>query len=318
MKFSRKMRIIALILALVILISLVLVIRSCSLPPKYEDIEKRFKELMEASYGVNVILFGDGLPVYERVSDPQDSLQVYNTGEFYTDEDGDEHQRRVWYYYTLNENYTVVAFRDSYLEDFSYGYVADSELSLDELKAAFPAIEGLSAPLGSTFYSRIFHSEQDGSFVYLVPYKETEAEFYYNSTDPKNYDYVKIDSEYRTLEDIKKYAQTVYSRNYMLSLYSSLFDGIESEGVILNARYVEQTRSDSSVFLAQLNTYESLFSERRLFLYDTAEIIKWGSNNKFVRISIDTYFASNPEKIQQIEVNLVLQDGQWYLDSPTF
>ncbi len=315
MKFSKTKRIITLILALVILVGAVFAIRACSAPPKYEEIEARFKELMEKSYDLNVILFGEGLPTYERVSDPRDSLKVYNTGEFYTDEDGTEHQRKFWYYTTLDED-KVIAFRDSYLKDFSYAYVTDSAEALDSVKAKFPPIEGVSAPEGSEFYSEIYN--KDGKLAYLVPFVEKKVDFYYSAADPKNYDYVRNDAPYRTVDSIKTYAETLYSQNYMRSLYSSLFDGIASGGAVMNARYVEHTRSDNTVWLTQSNTYESLFSERRVYLYDTAEIIKWGSNRKFVRISIDSYLPSNPQKIEKIEVNLVLQDGVWYLDSPTF
>ena len=303
------------ILALVILIGSVFAIRGCSAPPKYEEIEARFKQLMEDSYGVNVILFGEGLPTYERVFDPRDSLEIYNTGEFYTDEDGNEHQRRFWYYTTL-DNDKVIAFRDSYLKDFSYAYLTDSEESPDSVKVKFPAAQGVSAPEGVEFYSAIYN--KDGRIAYLVPFVEKKVDFYYSATDPKNYDYVRNDAPYRTVEAIKTYAEAVYSKNYMKSLYSSLFDGVASGGAVMNARYVEHTRSDNTVWLTQSNTYESLFSERRVYLYDTSQIIKWGSNRNFVRISIDSYLPSNPQKIEKIEVNLTLQNGQWFLDSPTF
>ncbi len=315
MKFSRTKRIIILILALVILVGSVFAIRACSAPPKYEEIEARFKQLMEDSYGVNVILFGEGLPTYERVSDPRNSLEVYNTDEFYTDEDGEEHQRKFWYYTTVDDD-RVIAFRDSYLKDFSYAYVTDSAEEIDSIKAKFPLVEDISAPEESEFYSQIY--SKDGTLAYLVPFVEKKVDFYYSASDPENYDYVRNDAPYRTVESIKTYAEAVYSKNYMTSLYSSLFDGVASGGTVMNARYVEHTRSDNTVWLTQSNTYESLFSERRVYLYDTAQIIKWGSNRNFVRISIDSYLPSNPQKIEKIEVNLTLQNGQWFLDSPTF
>ena len=315
MKFSRTKRIIILILALVILIGSVFAIRACSAPPKYEEIEARFKQLMEDSYGVNVILFGEGLPTYERISDPRDSLKVYNTDEFYTDEDGEEHRRKFWYYTTLDDD-RVIAFRDSYLKAFSYAYVTDSAEGIDSIKAKFPLVEDISAPEESEFYSQIY--SKDGTLAYLVPFVEKKVDFYYSASDPENYDYVRNDAPYRTVESIKTYAEAVYSKNYMTSLYSSLFDGVASGGTVMNARYVERTRSDNTVWLTQSNTYESLFSERRVYLYDTSQIIKWGSNRNFVRISIDSYLPSNPQKIEKIEVNLTLQNGQWFLDSPTF
>ena len=43
---------------------------SCSKPPEYSEIEARFKELVEASYAINDIFFGEGLATYERVYEP--------------------------------------------------------------------------------------------------------------------------------------------------------------------------------------------------------------------------------------------------------
>lgn len=318
MKFSRTKRIVILILALVILISSVFIIRSCSAPPKYEDIEARFKQLMEDAYGVNVIVFGEGLPTYERVSDPRDSVSVYNTGETYTDKNGKEQQRKVWYYFALGTEDRVVAFRDSYLDDFAYAYVSHEEMSPEELGELFPAIDGSLAPEGTEFYAEVFRSEDGGDICYLIPFAEKEYDFYYSATDPSDYDYIRTDSEYRTVDEIKEYAETVYSRNYMLSLYSTLFDGIASGDYVMKARYAEYTRADNTALLAQSNTYEPLFTERRVYLFDTARIVKLGSNSKFVRISIKSYLPSQPDKIVEDEVNLVLQAGKWFLDSPTF
>ena len=317
-KISKTKKIIALILALVILVSSIFFIRSCSAPPKYKDIEARFRELLEASYDLNVILFGEGLPTYDRIYDPRDSLEVYETGEYYFDEDGDEKQRRV-YYYSANDEGDVIAFRDSYLKDYSYAYVAKGEQSAEELAKLFPAVEGVSAPEGKTFYSEIYRSKDGKDISYLIPYSETEAEFYYLSTDPEDYDYVRNDAKYRTIDEIKAYAETIYSRSYLLSLYSSLFDGIASEGVVLKARYNEYTREDNTVWLTQNNAEDNcLFTEKRVYLYDTARVISLGSNNKLVRISIQSYLPSAPDKIIESKINMVLQDGQWHLDSPTF
>ena len=319
MKFfkSRALKITALILVLVILVSSIFFIRSCSAPPKYEEIEQRFKQLIADAHEVNVILFGDGLPTYERVSDPRDSVSVYNTGEFYTDKNGNDTQRKVWYYYTLDKEKTVVGFRDSYLEQFSYAYVAHSEQTAEQLAALFPAIEGATAPEGKSFYCELYRSKDGKDISYLVPYVEPECEFYYTQQDPADYDFVRNDSPYRTVSEMKSLIEGVYSRNYALSLYSSLFDGVASGDMVLKARYIEHTR-DGVPMLAQSNTYESLFSERRVYKFETAKILKWGSNSKLVRIEIQSYLPSAPDKIITDEVSLVRQGNTWFLDSPTF
>jgi hypothetical protein len=321
MKFSKTKKIVALVLVLVILIASVFLIRSCSAPPKYEDIEARFRELMEQSHDLNVIIFGEGLPTYERLSDPRDSLDVYNTGEYYKNEDGKEIQRKIYYYYPIDDRKDgkIVAFRDSYLKDYSYVYVAKSEQTAEQLSALFPAIDGVAPDEGKEFYTELYRSKDGSEISYLVPYLEKTSEFYYLSTDPKDYDYVRNDSPYRTIDEIKRYAETIYSRSYTRSLYSSLFDGIASEGVVLKARFVEYTREDNTIWLTQNNSKDNcLFTERRVYLFDTAKVISFGSNSKLVRISIQSYLPSAPDKIQENEINLVLQDGEWYLDSPTF
>lgn len=317
--FSATKRIIAMVIVLALLVSSIFLVRACSAPPEYEEIEERFKSLIEQSYELNVILFGDGLPTYPRISDPLDSMQVHNTGEYYLDKNGEEQQRKVYYYYTTCAEAVIVAFRDSYLEEFSYALVSDTALSADALAADYPAIDGVSAPEGKTFYSELYRSADGKSYSYLIPFVEQEAEFYYKATHPTDYDFVRMDAKYRTVEAIKTYAQTVYSRNYTLSLYSMLFDGVASGDTVLKPRYSEYTAADNSIWLTQTNDPEySLFSERRVYLFDTAKIDGWTSNSTFVRIKIKSYLPSAPDNVVEDEVDLVLQDGEWFLDSPTF
>ena len=317
MKLSKSIKIIALVLALVIVICSVFLIRGCSAPPKYEEIETRLKELIEASYDVNVVLFGTGLPTYERVSDPKLTNSVHNTGEFY-ENDGEQVERKIYYYHTLEKERAIVAFRDSFKKDFSYAFVSDAEMSAEQLMALFPAIDGIEAGEGQTFYEELYRSQDGKKISYLVPYVEQKYDFYYSEADPDNYDYIRNDCEIRTIEQIKELALTVYSSDYVQSLSSSLFDGVASGDSVMLARYTEYIETAGSVRLAQLNTYEPLFTERKVYDFSTARVISVGSNSKQVRISINTYLPSNPDRIFEEEVTLKLQDGQWFLSAPTF
>ena len=58
------------------LVILSLTLASCG-TPDIEEIRGRMEELIEASYGVNVLLFGEGPATYERVYDPKASMQYY-------------------------------------------------------------------------------------------------------------------------------------------------------------------------------------------------------------------------------------------------
>lgn len=316
-KKSTVIRIVALIAALAAAVGSIFIIRGCSAPPKYEEIKGRFEQLVNDSHKVNKVIFGEGLPTYERVSDPKDDLEVYNTGETYVDGNGKQQERKVWYYRALDGKNEIYAFRSSYLEKFSYVFVSDKEMEKDALASLFPAINGVSAPKGKEFYSNIYTSQDKKSFSYLVPYKEKEVEYYYSSQIPVDYDVIRTDSEYRTVDEIKALVQSVYSRNYALSLYSSLFDGIASEDDILKARFTPIVANGKDS-LGQLNTSEPLFTEQRVYKFETAKIKKWGSSSKLVRISVETYLPFAPDKIVEVEIALALQDGQWFLDSPTF
>ena len=313
-KAGRIIRIVALVAALAAAIGAIFVIRGCSAPPKYEEIRGRFEQLINDSYEVNVVVFGEGLPTYERVSNPKDAPKVYNTGETYADKDGKEQERKVWYYRTLDEK-EIYAFRSSYLEKYSYVYVSSKEMTAEALKALFPAIEGVEAPEGKEFYSSMYSSADGKAISYLIPYVEVELEFYYSADIPDDYDVVRFDAKYRTTDEIKALVQTVYSRNYSLSLFSSLFDGIAAGEQVDTARFYEST----TYGMLQTNDPDDVhFTEKRVFLFDTAEIDRWTSNNEKVRIKIQTYLPSAPEKTVTMTVNLVLQDGQWYLDNPVY
>ena len=314
MKSGMIKRIILLILAVALLISSIFIIRSCSAPPDYADIEARFRQLIEDSYEVNVVLFGEGLPTYPHVSDPKASTEVIHTGEYVTSADGKEKERLIYYYYTLDEEDTVVAYRDSYLEDFAYAVVSKAPMSADELKAEFPAKDGDNA----TYYEEIYSSESEKRYCYTIPYEETHYDFYYTAADAAGYDYVRLDADCRTVDDIKKLAESVYSLSYTTSIYTTLFDGVSSGGVVMPPKFFETTASNGSFLLAQSNTYEPMDVEKRVFLFETAKINKLSSNKKLVRISIDSYLPSKPDKIVESEITIVYENGDWYLNNPTF
>lgn len=314
MKLNLTKRIIILVLAILLLVASIFLIRFCSAPPKYEEIEARFKQLIEDSYEVNVVLFGEGLPTYPHVTDPKSSTQVIHTGEYTTNSDGEEVERLIYYYYTLDEKNKVLAHRDSYLEDYAYALLSSKPLSEDELKAGFPK----KAEDENEYYREIYASEEEGRYCYSIPYEEPHYDFYYTSRDDEAYDYVSLDAEYRTVEDIKKLAESVYSFSYTSSLYTSLFDGISSGGVIEPPRYLETTSSNGTRMLAQSNTYEAMNVEKRVFLFETAKINKLSSNKNLVRIEIDSYLPSNPDKITNVEITLIYENGDWYLNNPSF
>jgi len=279
-------KLISLILALLMLTAM---LGSCS-KPKYEDIEERLKYLIEESYAVNEVIFGDGLQTYERIYEPEVNV---HRGE-----------KKNYYYYEIEDEKIgrIIAYRGmlDYKADYKYLEVSEEK------------IEGKSE----------IYADSKGNYYYPIEYTETEYDFYYTATSPEGYDYVKFDSEITTVNGIKELAERVYSKAYLEDIvYETLFIGaVSPEGVeldSLHARYVEYDDSELGTTLMKSNTYESVSTEKRIFVYESAEIVK-PSNKNTVNVRMDSYLESNPEEITSVRITLIMQDGEWYLDSPTY
>ena len=282
-------KILALILCLCLLLPFTV---SCSRPPEYVEIEGRLKELVEASYQVNQLLFGEGLPTYERVYDPRSTTDVFK----------DTENGKNYYYYELNDPKLgrVVAFRSSYLDGFSYVQVLKEADDTRELYYKHPTAK---------------------AYCYLLTdYEEPTYEFFYDEEDPVDYDYVRYDQEIQSINQIKALAEQVYSTEYLAGIYESTFVGTLSAADSVNglsARYMEYTDEEGNASLMESNTYKSLIHERRLYDFTTAKIVR-PANKKFVTIEIDSYLESTPQQIQRIRLSMILQDGVWMLDSATY
>ena len=357
------------IVAVVLCIAIVLSFVFCSSPYEYEEIEDRFKELVEASFDVNRILFGVGAKTHERVYEPtvkthllKDQLLYYyfeiEDDDFervfaYREPDSEEYsymevttekkegemtfsyrnsEKGLWgydiedyeagdvssyteteyisdiryYYYevTNDADRRVVAFRSSYLDPFEYMEITEEEKKDREYD---------------------YLDEKEGVYGYILPdYTETKYQLYYKKSDPTDYDYVNGEvSGLRTVRDIKEFAETVYSKNYLENtIYESLFDGVAtlSEEYLTGrtARYYEYTDSDGEVWLMMSNTYEAVITdERPIYDYSTAKIVRPYRRN-FVNVEIEYHYESDPSKTYTVKISMIMQDGVWMLDGQTF
>ena len=284
-------------IAAVMLVSASLTMSGCSKAPEYAEIEARFRELIEASYNINKVLFGEGLPTYERVYDRTvSSFEIYN-GYYYYEID-DEDLGKILAYRSVTPKKDE---NGKLMTEFSYAQMVKEP------------IEGKTA---------IYENADTKTYCYSIEYEEKQYDFYYSEDDPDNYDYVKLDCEYVSVSDIKEEAEKVYSKDYLENaVYIALFTGAsaaeDSTLSSLSARYIEYDSEEMGTVLMQSNTYEPLVSETRVFDFSTAVMVK-PSNKKLVSIDIETYLPSDPNNRVTVTVTLVLQDGQWFLDSGTY
>ena len=163
-------------------------------------------------------------------------------------------------------------------------------------------------------------TENSEWYYLLKDYTEPKYEFFYDEDDPDDYDYVRADSKYLSINEIKTAASQVYSAEYLEAIYDSIFVGAVGAADDLDgfsAKYIEFFDDDGNVSLMQSNKYAPLISETRVYDLSTAKIVK-PSNSKYVNITVDSYLPSNPESVVNVRISMTLQDGVWMLDSATY
>ena len=286
---NKKIVIIIICIAVVILACLPFVFRSTA--PEYSEIEGRFRWLVEESAEINKVLFGEGLPTYERVYDPWENMEVYKP----------DSKTYIYYCYIQDKQHgEILAYRKGMLEAKQYLRITDTP-----------------DPALTATYTDV----ENGKYYYLIDGYTEPEQYYYTSESPLNYDYITIESPYHTINEIKQKAELVYSKDYLEnSVYLGLFSGASaSEGLAsLYARYIEyyDPKDDKTSFMMS-NEYAPLITETRVFDFSTAQMVR-PSNKKLVSIRIESYLPSNPENRVTVTITMVKQNGEWFLDSATY
>ena len=145
---------------------------------------------------------------------------------------------------------------------------------------------------------------------------------YFGTTEVGSYEFVTERSKFHSTDEIKEYAQTVYSKGFLEDVvYKTLFDGYAVEdgaggAVYGEARYRDVNDRFSSVVERDENGRDEniLFTSMRIYDYSTMQVRSLGREDACA-IAMDSWLPEDPEKIENVELILVLQDGQWFLDS---
>ena len=247
-------------------ILLTLSVTSCGAGvPDVEEIKPRLTELIEASYEINDIFFGDGL---DRVD--------YEA----------EYQKII----------------DSYADALSA-----AEKQLADAKEAVAKAANEEEKLAAE--QKVKEAEKE---VQKNTYMFTKEEFLAQYDTDKTYAPI-VSDKYVTVNDIKDAAEKVYSSSYLMSIYETMFVGYIEQGVndIIYARYY-----DSPDGLKMLKESDVWITEKRIYDYDSMEIVRPSKANR-ITVEIDSYLEGSEEHLT-VRLSLVKQDGEWYLDSPTY
>ena len=194
-------------------------------------------------------------------------------------------------------------------------FILSATLSMSSCSGKAPEIDGVS----ERFVYLIEESKElnviffgTGLPVYRRDSELSKRQMVYFNDKVSGYDKVMLEnSEYLNIEDMKEAAEKIFSDEYLSELYESAFDGIMISDTNAYVRFYDNTE-----WLYQnMNAGEFSLSER-IYDYSTMEIVN-PSNSKYVTVSIESYTLSDPTR-KTVNLSFVYENGNWFLDSPTY
>jgi hypothetical protein len=127
----------------------------------------------------------------------------------------------------------------------------------------------------------------------------------------KAYENVRENSKYGSVADIKEAAEKIYSSKYLEQIYESAIDGVVTgEG----AAYLRFHENEDWLYQSVNATDFGL--SQRIYDYSSMEIMDISDEHN-VTVTIDSYTLSDP-RAREVKLSFVYENGNWYLDSPTY
>ena len=187
-----------------------------------------------------------------------------------------------------------------------------------------------SAPKIENIYDRMVYllesSQEVNSLIYGcgLPVWEDDSEYVefmnvYHGFEYTAQYYERVmpmpNAKYSSVQQMKEAIEKVYSRAYLNEvLYPAVFDGFavsDNNGgsLIAVARYYEEKG-----YLWQSKDFKTFYTGMRVYDYSTMQIRSLGKTDRCV-VTVDSWLEDEPENVENIEVLITLQDGQWYLDN---
>ena len=193
-----------------------------------------------------------------------------------------------------------------------------------------------AAPEVEEFYDRVVYLVENAYAVNTVfygpglPVYDTDSEYaelnhvYFGFDQKGNYEFVTPQSKFQTVDQIKIAAEKVYSKGFLNDvLYPATFDGYAIDnsagGTAFGlARYQEiagvfcQSLSEN----AEGKDLNTLYTAMRVYDYSTMKVLSLGREDA-CKVSMQSWLEDSPEQVETVEIAMILQDGEWYLDSFT-
>ena len=185
-----------------------------------------------------------------------------------------------------------------------------------------------AAPEIEDIYDRMVYlleSSQDVNALIFgcgLPVWEDDSEYvefehiYHNLPTARNYEIVMPNAKYHSVDQIKEAIQEIYSQQYIDDvLNGAIFDGFavsDSIGgsIVGVARYYEE-----GMYLWQSKDFRvTPYEGMRIYDYSTMQVRSLGKTDRCV-VTVDSWLEDTPDQVENIEILITLQNGQWYLDN---
>ena len=188
--------------------------------------------------------------------------------------------------------------------------------------------QSCTAPSIENIYDRMVYllesSQEVNALIYGcgLPVWESDSEYvefmnvYYGLDSAQYYEIVMPNAKYLTIDQMKEAIEKIYGKDYIESvLYPAIFDGIaisDNNGgsVVGVARYYEE-----GVYLWQTKEFRvKPYTGMRVYDFSTMKVRSLGKRDRCV-VTVDSWLEDSPDQVENIEILITLQDGQWYLDN---
>ncbi len=137
-----------------------------------------------------------------------------------------------------------------------------------------------------------------------------ELGIYYDDDMP-SYNKIMENTRYISVEQMKLAAEKVYSKEYLESIYETAFEGYLTGASSAYIRFYEDM---NGLYQSRYATDFKLAD--RIYDYSTIEIVK-PSSDEYINITVETYTLDDPVR-RTIRLSFIFENGNWYLDSPTY
>jgi len=170
-----------------------------------------------------------------------------------------------------------------------------SDMSDEEARSILSDLVPKSQELNEIFWGEGLKLEDENA----EPVLSVSAAQYYR---------VSGDNAYTKISDIKAAAEQVFSADYLESIYTMLFDGINDENYTVEPRFKDNNDGWLTIDIT-FSTYE-LNTE---ILTETARVVKRGDG--IINVEVDCIVNG---KNDSMIITLREQNGVWLIDSPTY